>query len=90
MCGDAGVYVIEQVRNRWYIGETACWRRRWRQHITGRGSQWTLLHPPLARRAWYPCDDSLRRRELERQLYYQYRNLKGAENVRGAGHTRAK
>ena len=40
-------YVIECDDGSYYIGQTDNLKRRWREHLSGKGAQWTRTHKPL-------------------------------------------
>jgi len=40
-------YVIECDDGSYYIGQTDNLKRRWREHLSGEGAQWTKTHKPL-------------------------------------------
>ena len=40
-------YVIECDDGSYYIGQTDNLKRRWREHLSGKGAQWTKTHKPL-------------------------------------------
>ena len=54
--GEAGgkwlTYAIECQGGSLYIGQTDNLRRRWKQHVDGKGAEWTKAHPPVALVFW--------------------------------------
>ena len=58
--GEAGgkwlTYAIECQGGSLYIGQTDNLRRRWKQHVDGKGAEWTKTHPPVALVFWETHD----------------------------------
>jgi restriction endonuclease S subunit/predicted GIY-YIG superfamily endonuclease len=58
--GEAGgvwfTYAIECEGGSLYIGQTDNLRRRWKQHVDGKGAEWTKTHPPVALVYWEKHD----------------------------------
>ena len=58
--GEAGgkwlTYAIECQGGSLYIGQTDNLRRRWKQHVDGKGAEWTKAHPPVALVFWETHD----------------------------------
>lgn len=49
-------YAIECQGGSVYIGQTDNLRRRWAQHVDGKGAEWTRTHPPVALVFWETHD----------------------------------
>ena len=49
-------YAIECQGGSLYIGQTDDLRRRWKQHVDGKGAEWTKAHPPVALGFWEAHD----------------------------------
>jgi hypothetical protein len=43
------LYVLKLLHDKWYVGTTSRpFEVRYQEHASGRGSEWTKLHPPIA------------------------------------------
>ena len=73
------VYVLLCEDETYYIGHTLDLERRIAQHFLGRGSGWTMLHPPLRVLDIYPQGS----RELENAVTISLMCQHGYRNVRG-------
>ena len=49
-------YAIECQGGSVYIGQADNLRRRWKQHVDGKGAEWTKTHPPVALVFWETHD----------------------------------
>ena len=50
------IYVLECANDSLYIGQTDDVGRRWSEHVTGRGAEWTRQHPPRKLVHWEQFD----------------------------------
>ena len=50
------IYVLECANGSLYIGQTDDVGRRWSEHVTGRGAEWTRQHPPRKLVHWEQFD----------------------------------
>lgn len=82
-------YKLNLRNGKTYIGQTSNLRRRLQQHFNGRGAMWTQKHPPKSV-VYVKKHSSLKAaKRAETREYYAAKKRHGAENVRGAGHTRS-
>ena len=82
-------YKLNLQNGKTYIGQTSNLRRRLQQHFNGRGAMWTQKHPPKSV-VYVKKHTSLKAaKRAETREYYAAKKRHGAENVRGAGHTRS-
>lgn len=42
------IYVLKLRDDCWYVGSSKHPEKRYKQHVEGKGAQWTRLHPPLS------------------------------------------
>jgi predicted GIY-YIG superfamily endonuclease len=77
------LYVLQLSDGKYYIGKTADVKRRFEQHLSGEGTEWTRRHPPIAILETRPCDSDT----AEDDLTKEYRIKYGANNVRGGTYT---
>ncbi len=45
--GQYFVYVLKCANGSYYIGQTQDLKKRWEQHVSGRGADWTKRYPPI-------------------------------------------
>jgi predicted GIY-YIG superfamily endonuclease len=74
------IYVLELNNNKYYIGKTNCFIRRYEEHKNGKGSIWTRRYKPKQMIKVIECKYMLH--ELETTLIYMKKY--GIDNVRGA------
>eukprot|EP00171_Calliarthron_tuberculosum_P016243 IDg16243t1 len=83
------LYVLQCEDSCWYVGVTGDMTRRWNQHVTKRGAQWTKVHTPLyihseRQVATYLASHEEAKLTAEMMLKY------GVNKVRGASLTYAR
>lgn len=80
------IYILRLEHGKYYVGKTDDFQRRWTQHLTGQGSEWTRLYKPLeVLELLDDCDDW-----DEDKWTMKTMSTHGIENVRGGSFTRVK
>ena len=79
------IYVLELQHGKFYVGKTETPMRRINAHFTGRGSQWTKLHPPVEIVEIFEGDNF-----DEDKTTIQLMDEHGIDNVRGGTFSRPK
>ena len=80
------IYVLECEDGNVYVGKTSKGEKRLKQHISGRGAEWTKLHKPKRVMQYYTNATDADERKVTDQMIKKY----GAKKVRGAGLTKRK
>ena len=80
------IYVLECEGGNVYVGKTTRGLKRLKQHINGRGAEWTKLHKPKRVIEYYTNATDADERKVTNQMIKKY----GAKRVRGAGLTKRK
>jgi len=80
------IYVLECEDGNVYVGKTTKGIKRLKQHIKGRGAEWTKLHKPTKVMEYYTDAKDSDERKVTNQMIKKY----GAKKVRGAGLTKRK
>ena len=80
------IYVLECEDGNVYVGKTTKGEKRLKQHIDGRGAEWTKMHKPKQVMQYYTNATDADEREVTDQMIKKY----GAKKVRGAGLTKRK
>jgi len=80
------IYVLECENGNVYVGKTSKGEKRLKQHINGRGAEWTKMHKPKKVMQYYTNADDSDERKVTDQMIKKY----GARKVRGAGLTKRK
>jgi len=84
--GVVDIYVLECEDGNIYVGKTTKGIKRLKQHIKGRGAEWTKLHKPKRIIDYYTNAKDPDERKVTDQMIKKY----GASKVRGAGLTKRK
>ena len=77
------IYVLKLEKCKYYVGRTNDIERRYREHLQGRGSCWTMKYKPLEIKSLYKKNDPF----YEDMLVKKYMNKYGIENVRGGSYS---
>jgi len=80
------IYVLECEDGNVYVGKTTKGEKRLKQHIDGRGAEWTKMHKPKRVMQYYTNATDADERKVTDQMIKKY----GAKKVRGAGLTKRK
>ena len=80
------IYVLECENGNVYVGKTTKGEKRLKQHIDGRGAEWTKMHKPKRVMQYYTNATDADERKVTEQMIKKY----GAKKVRGAGLTKRK
>ena len=80
------IYVLECEDGNVYVGKTTKGEKRLKQHIDGRGAEWTKMHKPKRVMQYYTNANDADERKVTDQMIKKY----GAKKVRGAGLTKRK
>ena len=80
------IYVLECENGNVYVGKTTKGEKRLKQHINGRGAEWTKMHKPKRVMQYYTNATDADERKVTDQMIKKY----GAKKVRGAGLTKRK
>ena len=80
------VYVLKLENGNYYIGKTDRGEKRLKEHVKGRGAEWTKMHKPKKIHAYYPNAGDSGEKEVFNQMVKKY----GARKVRGAHFTKRK
>ena len=80
------IYVLECQDGKIYVGKTTKGVERLKQHIKGRGAEWTKMHKPTRIIDYYTDAEGSDERKITDQMIRKH----GANNVRGAGLTKRK
>ena len=80
------VYVLKLANGNYYVGKTDRGEKRLKEHVAGRGAEWTKLHKPKEIHAYYRNYGDSGERKVFNQMVKKY----GAKKVRGAHFTKSK
>ena len=80
------IYVLECEDGNIYVGKTTKSEKRLKQHINGRGAEWTKMHKPKRVMQYYTNAKDADERKVTEEMIKKY----GAKKVRGAGLTKRK
>ena len=78
------VYVLACEDDCYYVGSTMDFNKRWAEHVSGRGSNFTKLHKPLRVVEIIIPEGGCLKREAE--VARQYIDKFGRESVAGGGY----
>lgn len=76
------VYVLKLKENKYYVGSTKNIERRYKEHQSGTGSEWTKKYPPVKLMYTKPISSTLEEDLETKVLMEKY----GIDNVRGGTH----
>lgn len=79
------IYVLQLEHEKYYVGKSKNPKFRFRQHVEGKGTKWTKIHPPISLLGCTPGDGF---DEISCTLRLMKKH--GIENVRGASWSRVK
>ena len=80
------VYVLKLANGNYYVGKTDRGEKRLKEHVAGRGAEWTKLHKPKEIHAYYRNYGDSGEKKVFNQMVKKY----GAKKVRGAHFTKRK
>ena len=80
-------YTINQIGGRKYIGITNNPSTRISKHFEGNGAKWTQKYRPINVQELNYVGSKKNAKIVEREKYYEYKNIYGIDKVRGAGYT---
>ena len=83
----AYVYTLNLKGGNKYVGYTKNTDKRFEQHFSGNGAQWTQKHAPLSVDSIQKVSSVAAAKKLEVETYYKMKGIYGADKVRGAGNT---
>ena len=76
------LYVLQLVKNKYYVGKSADVIKRFEQHKTGAGSAWTKMYPPIKLLETRPIASP----HDENNVTKDYMKKYGISNVRGGSY----
>jgi hypothetical protein len=79
----ATLYILKLTHMKWYIGVTDNWTQRYRDHVSGTGTEWTRLFKPMKTRDW-PKVIANPGKYDELTTTLEYMEKYGINNVRGS------
>ncbi|CAB9513422.1 ZnF_C2HC [Seminavis robusta] len=77
------LYVLKLENGKYYVGKTNNLKRRYEEHLAGRGSKWTKRHRPIEIFHQEPCNGF-----FEDAFVYTYMSRYGIQNVRGGTYSK--
>ena len=80
------VYVLKLQNGNYYVGKTDRGEERLKEHVKGRGAEWTKMHKPEKIHAYYRNAGDSGEKKVFNQMVKKY----GAKKVRGAHFTKRK
>ena len=80
------VYVLKLENGNYYVGKTDRGEKRLKEHVKGRGAEWTKMHKPEKIHAYYRNAGDSGEKKVFNQMVKKY----GAKKVRGAHFTKRK
>ena len=80
------VYVLKLENGNYYVGKTDRGEKRLKEHVKGRGAEWTKMHKPKKIHAYYQNAGDSGEKKVFNQMVKKY----GAKKVRGAHFTKRK
>lgn len=83
----AYVYTLNLKGGNKYVGYTKNPDKRFEEHFSGNGAQWTQKHEPISVDTVQKVSSVAAAKKLETETYYKMKNIHGADKVRGAGNT---
>ena len=76
------LYILQLEDDKWYVGKTDDVQKRYEQHKSGKGSEWTKLYKPVKIVGTYPVTSIHDETNKTKDLMKKY----GIDNVRGGAH----
>ena len=73
------VYVLRLEHDKWYVGKSDYWNKRWLRHKSGKGPAWTMQHPPIEAVEIV----EMKSKYDEQNKTIEYMGKYGIDNVRG-------
>jgi putative endonuclease len=83
----AYVYTLNLKGGSKYVGYTENPTKRFAQHFSGNGAQWTQKHRPVSVNSIQKVSSVAYAKRLETIIYYRMKAYYGTSKVRGAGYT---
>ena len=84
------VYILKLKNDKRYVGYTNNYKKRMKQHFTGKGSMVTRKYAPVKIERVIPCYNKNHGLTVEKNVTQRYRQKYGENMVRGAGYTNSK
>jgi len=76
------VYILQLEHHKWYVGKTKSLTKRYEEHKTGQGCEWTKIHRVIKLEKSMMTDD-----DFQEDLWTKkYMQLYGIDNVRGGSY----
>ena len=80
---DLVIYTLECANSKYYVGKThRDINKRFDEHVQGKGSEWTVLHPPIKIINYFHGD-----KWDEEITFYRMAEIHGIDNVRGGSYS---
>lgn len=77
------IYILQLKHGKYYVGKTSDPVRRLQEHVSGKGSEWTRLHPPVKMIRTIPGASSFDEDRYVKEYMMKY----GVDNVRGGSYS---
>lgn len=84
------VYILKLTSSKIYVGYTNNYKKRMKQHFTGKGAMVTRKYKPVKIVRVIPCYNKNHGLIVEKNVTQRYRQKYGENMVRGAGYTNSK
>jgi predicted GIY-YIG superfamily endonuclease len=77
------IYVLELSQDKWYVGRTSNFERRYTEHESGNGSVWSKTYLPILSHSLLPCTSNLQEDLVVKEYMLKY----SIDNVRGGAYS---
>lgn len=78
----SSLYILQLEHGKWYVGKTDDVQKRYSEHKSGNGSEWTRLHKPVKMMETRQIKSSEDETAVTKELMKKY----GVDNVRGGAY----
>ncbi len=84
------VYILKLINNKTYVGISKNFINRLHMHMSGSGAKWTQKYPVIGVEYVTNVENIQKAKLLEKKFTLEFMELRGINNVRGAGYSRCK